>query len=378
MTRVGVNLMWLVPGVVGGSEEATTAALHAVADLADDQKPEVVLFTSREFAGAHGDLVDRFETVASPHDGIDKVRRVWSENSWLIRQRDRRSIDLLHHGGGVVPPLDRRATSVTIHDLQPLDLPANFSLAKRTYMRAVLGRSARSANVVVAPSEFTAGRITERLGVDRHDIMVVPWSVGPVASVPTDAEAAAESVGALGISERFILLPAITYAHKNHATVLDAFDVVAADDPSVELVLTGRVGPTEDALRARMARSHARDRIKRLGRVPRPTLQSLYLSASAVVFPSRYEGFGLPVLEAMVYGCPVIVSTAPALDEVAPAAAPRVPPDDIAGWATAISAVLSDPDARAVLSASGRAEAQRYDPGRTARGLVDAWARALS
>jgi glycosyltransferase involved in cell wall biosynthesis len=104
----------------------------------------------------------------------------------------------------------------------------------------------------------------------------------------------------------------------------------------------------------------------------------LYPAAPAVERPRRDAGIGLPVPEAIAHGCPGFVSPAAALDEVAPAAAPRVSPDDVSGWVTAINAVLADPEARAVLSASGRAEAQRYDPGRTARGLIDAWEQALT
>jgi len=375
--KVGVNLLWMRPGVVGGSEEATVAALHAVADLGRDDV-DATLFAVRQFAHAHADLAARFATITASIDGVDKVRRVAYENLWLRREAQRAGVDLVHHGGGVVPPLSSGPSVVTIHDLQPLDLPSNFSVVKRTYLRAMLGRSARAASVVVAPSEFTAQRIVSRLGIDRDKVMVVPWSVGPVAGGDSDRAAARESVRSLALGDRFILLPAITYSHKNHAALLGAFELVAAEDPEVELVLTGGIGPAEEQLSARISASSVAGRIHRLGRVPSPTLRALYLAATAVVFPSRYEGFGLPVLEAMACGCPVIVSTAEALDEVAPAAAPRVSPDDIGGWATAINAVLADPDARAVLSASGRAEAQRYDPGRTARGLIDAWERALT
>ena len=282
----------------------------------------------------------------------------------------------MYHPGGVMPPRTVRPTVVTVHDLQPLDMPDNFSPLKRNYHRLYLGLSSRGATRVTVPSQFTADRLEDRLRVKPDKIGIVPWSID-LRSVP-DPATARQLVESLGLSERYILLPAITYPHKNHSVVVDAFDQLASDDPALQLVLTGGVGPAESEVLARIDAAEHSDRILRAGRVPRSTLDALYLRASAVVFPSQYEGFGLPVLEAMAHGCPIVVSSAPAIDEIAPAAAPRVEPDDTGGWARAIGEVISQSETRTLLSAAGIADARRYDPTRTARGLIEQWQLALS
>jgi alpha-1,3-rhamnosyl/mannosyltransferase len=372
--RIGVNLLWLVPGVVGGSEESTVRALDAVVGPAAASGFEVVLFALADLVSAHPDTTARFATVTAPVDGSNKPRRVLCENTWLHSAARDHRIDLLHHAGGVVPPMSPRPCTVTIHDLQPLDLPSNFSATKRNYLRSVLGLSTRRARRVAVPSEFTRGRVIERLGVDPDRVDVVPWSA-PVPSEPIDG--AADLVSGLGIGERFLLYPAVTYPHKNHLTLIEAFDVLAADDPDIELVLCGGAAQSETAVRARIMRSPAALRIHRVGRVPVPTLEALYRSAIAMVWPSTYEGFGLPPLEAMVRGCPVIASDIPVLSEVVGDAAVVVEPTDVAGWTEAMRAVTTDATRRHELCEAGLARAALFSPERTADALVHLWCRAL-
>ncbi len=374
MRRIGINLLWLVPGVVGGSEESTLGALDAVVEPAAEAGFELVLFALADLVAVHPATTARFATVTAPVDGVNKPRRVLCENTWLhAATRDHR-IDLLHHAGGVVPPTSPRPCTLTIHDLQPLDLPANFSATKRNYLRSVLSLSTRRARRIAVPSEFTRGRVVDRLGVDPGRVDVVPWSA-PVPSAPP--EGARELVAALGVGERFLLYPAVTYPHKNHLTLLEAFDELAADDPDIELVLCGGAAQSEEAVRAHIMRSPAALRIHRVGRVPAPTLEALYRSAVAMVWPSTYEGFGLPPLEAMVRGCPVVASDIPALSEVVGDAALVVEPTDVAAWTDAMRIVTTDAARRLELCEAGRVRAGVFSPERTAHALVELWCRAL-
>jgi alpha-1,3-rhamnosyl/mannosyltransferase len=372
--RIGVNLLWLVPGVVGGSEESTLGALDAVVGPAGAAGFEIVLFALPDLVAVHPSTTARFATVTAPVDGSNKARRVLCENTWLHSAAREHRIDLVHHGGGVVPPTSPRPCTVTIHDLQPLDLPANFSATKRNYLRTVLGLSTRRARRVAVPSEFTRSRVVERLGVDPDRVDVVPWSA-PVPTAPPDD--ATQLVATLGVGDRFLLYPAVTYPHKNHLTLIEAFEALAADDPDIELVLPGGVAQSEEAIRARIMRSPVALRIHRVGRVPAPTLEALYRSAVAVVWPSTYEGFGLPPLEAMVRGCPVVASDIPALSEVVGDAAIVVEPTDVAAWTDAMRLVTTDATRRAELCEAGRARAAVFSPERTADSLVQLWCRAL-
>jgi alpha-1,3-rhamnosyl/mannosyltransferase len=174
----------------------------------------------------------------------------------------------------------------------------------------------------------------------------------------------------------FLLYPAITYPHKNHLVLLDAFarlDGAAAD---AQLVLTGGRGPDEELVQERIRQLGLTGRVQRPGRVDSATLEALYAAASAVVVPSRYEGFGLPVLEAMVRGRPVVAARSGSLPEVA-GPDDLVDPDDVTAWAGAMQAVLTMSDrSRAARVGAGRDRAARFSPERTASALVAAYRAA--
>jgi glycosyltransferase involved in cell wall biosynthesis len=368
VSRVLVNLCWLVPGVVGGSEESVTDALRAVADdLPDDL--ELRLAVLETFPTAHPDLAERFDTSVLRHDGSNKARRVAAEHTWLVREARRWGAGVVHHAGGVVPLVHPGRVVLTIQDLQPLDLPQNFSPRKRAYIRAMVGRSARSAAVVHVPSSFTRDRVTALLRVPPERVRVVPWFPRP--SPPADQEAAAAST--LGVPRRFVLYPAITYPHKNHLVLLEAFSRLLSSDPDVRLVLTGGEGPSEPAVQRRLAAPDLRGRVLRTGRVPTGVLEELYRRAAVVVVPSRYEGFGLPVLEAMQRGCPVIASSAGSLPEVS-SSAEVVDPGDVTAWSRAMQSVLAmTPAERSARVADGFRLAGRFTPAATAGGLIDVY-----
>lgn len=378
--RVLVNLTWLVPGVVGGSEESTTDALRAV--VSTHPEVELRLAVLRPFLDAHPDLAASCRCEVLDLAGASKVARVAAEQTWLARRARALRPDLVHHAGGVVPLVHPGRQTLTIHDLQPLDLPANFAARKRLYLRAMLGRSARVARAVCVPSRFTAGRLRELLGVEGPRVHVVPWSVTPPAP---GAWGSAAGQGRPGPDpdRPMVLYPAITYPHKNHLVLLDAFAELRRGIPGARLVLPGGEGSMESEVRARMARPDLSGHVERPGRVARDRLESWYAEATAVVVPSRYEGFGVPALEAMARAVPVVVADAGALPEVVgalPEAAPSpVDPDDVTGWATAMQAVVDlDGARRREVVEAGLARAGRFSPSATADGLVAAWRHALA
>jgi alpha-1,3-rhamnosyl/mannosyltransferase len=367
--EVLVNLMWLVPGVVGGSEESVTDALRAVLDT-DVPQVRLRLAVLEPFASAHPDLAAAVPIHVAPLDGRDKLRRVLAEQTWLAALTRRVAPDVVHHAGGTVPFVHPAPVVLTIQDLQPLDLPANFSLVKRNYLRAMLGRSARAARVVQVPSEFTRSRVVQLLGVDPAAVRVVPWAPRPAPQHPGAPAPGAVPEGA------FLLYPAITYPHKNHLVLLDAVAALEGPAASTTLVLTGGSAATEHDVVCRIAELGLTERVWRTGRVDQDRLEQLYAAASAVVVPSRYEGFGLPALEAMVRGCPVVVSSAGSLPEVA-RPEDLVDPDDVTGWTDAVQAVLAlSATARNERVRSGRDRAAQFSPERTAAGLIDAYRAA--
>ncbi|HMJ77776.1 MAG TPA: glycosyltransferase family 1 protein [Iamia sp.] len=358
--RVGVNLLWLVPGVVGGSEEYVTRLLRALADL-DPPDLEVQLFGLDELAVAHPDLAKRFPLRTIALRGRLKALRVAAETTWLAAQVRRARLDVVWHPGGVVPPLTGGAAAVlTIHDLRPLDLPEGFSRTKVAYLRTVLPRSVRRAAVVTAPSQQVVAEIEDRFGVPADRLRAVPHGIGADLFDPVPPAEVDRVRAVYDLAGRWLLYPVITYPHKDHVTLVRAFARLAPTHPDVDLVLTGGEGPAEPEVARAIAASGVADRIRRTGRVPRADLDALLDGAVAVAFPSRYEGFGNGALEALAKGTPVVAADATSLPEVVGDGGLLVPPGDIGAWADALARVLDDDALAARLGAAGRVHAARF------------------
>lgn len=371
--RIGINLCWLVPGTVGGSEEAITRVLRELAtrhgrrrnSAASPVDLDIVLFVLDAFVVAHPDLAAAFETHVLRLPGRLKPLRVLAEYTWLPWQVARRRVDVLHDAGGTSPGRVRVPRVLTIHDIQPLDLPSNFGVVRARYVGWALPAAAATAAQIMVPSTFVRDRVVDRLGVDADDVAVVPWST----PTPGPAEDAAVMRAALGIEGRFVLLASITYPHKDHATAVRAMHRLAARHPDVQLVLAGGPGPAEDAVTAVIAEVGMASRVVRPGRVAAERMATLLTEAAVVVVPSRYEGFGIPALEAMAAGVPVIVADAGSLPEVVGDAGIVFPVGDDAQLAIALHGMLTDEDARAARIAAGRRRAELFTPARAADGF---------
>jgi glycosyltransferase involved in cell wall biosynthesis len=374
MAVVGVNLLWLVPGRVGGSEESTVATLRGLVALAPPDL-DLRLFVLEPFAEAYPDLVAALPTEVLTLSGRARPLRVLGEATWLAgRTAD---VDLVHHAGGTAPPRSRTPYVLTIHDLQPLGRgprgPRTHGPVKRAYLGVVAPRSIKGARLVVVPSEFVRATVTARTGRTADEVVVVPHAVVRHPAPTSRAELAARH----RLDGPVVLYPAITYPHKNHVVLVEAFAGVVAAHPSALLVLTGRPDGAEPAVAAAVERLGLGERVRRLGRIPAADVAGLYELADVVAVPSRYEGFGLPAVEAMRYGTPVVAATGTALPEVVGDAGLLVDPDDVDGWAAALTDLLGDDARRAALAAAGTARAARYGLEANAMAVAAAYRAAL-
>lgn len=374
--RVGVNLLWLVPGVVGGSEDYSVGLLQAFArHAAEHPDLEVTLFVNRRFPDAHPHLAASLPTVVAPVDGADKTVRVAAEWTWLPWELRRRGIELAHHLGGTMPLVGGCPGIVTVHDLQPLTMGEHFSRVKRAYLRATVGPSVRRALWVTTLSRWVATDVVRRCRVDPGRMVLLPAGAPQPVVVP--AARLAEVRTRYGLDgDPYVLYPAITYPHKNHVTLLRALALVRARGGELRAVLTGGAGPAEATVRAEIDRLGLQGIVCRPGRVPLADLTALYAGATAVTLPSRYEGFNLPVLEAMGAGCPVLASRVTALPEVVDDAGVLLDPDDPVAWAEAMVA-MTRPDERARWSALARARAARFSWDASADALAELYRRPL-
>lgn len=369
---VGINLLWLVPGVVGGSEQLTLASLRALRELAPPDL-DLRLFVLAPFGAAHPDVVDAFPTEVLPLSGRSRAVRVGGEASWLAART--RALDLVHHAGGTAPPLRSSPYVLTVHDLQPLERHATHGRGKRAYLRAAIPHSVRSARAVAVPSDFVRRSVLARCGIDPARVVTI--SPGAAWS-PGEATPADEVRARYRLDGPVVLYPAITYPHKNHATLLAAFALVRSTHPDAVLVLPGGEGACEADLAAQIDRLGLRPHVRRLGRIPDADVAGLYAAASVVAVPSRYEGFGLPAAEAMAAGVALVAANATALPEVVGDAGVLVDPDDPAVWAEAIVRLLGDPVERARLAERGRERVRRYTWRANAEAFADLYRGALA
>ncbi len=362
LNTVGVNLLWLAPGVVGGSEEYTIRLLRSADDV--NQQAELTdrlsfrLYLSAELLDAYPDLSDRFECVIGPKVAASpfarKGMRIGVEHSWLAAAS--RHDAVLHHAGGTVPFVRSATSVVTVHDLQPLEFPENFSPIKRRWLHTMLPRAVQAARTVICPSQFTAERIVELLGTSPTKITVVSHGHDPsVVSHPNPTGFSAKKFGT------FVLYPAIMYPHKRHIDVVHALDRLRTRIEDLNVVFTGRPGPELESVLSAVHELNLQDRVHILGRVPSADLDVLYGEAAVTVIPSSYEGFGNPALEAMARGCPLIVADAAALPEVVGDGGRVVPVGAIDAWADAIDEVVSDPAASRLLVEAGLVRSASYD-----------------
>jgi glycosyltransferase involved in cell wall biosynthesis len=278
------------------------------------------------------------------------------------------SPDVVHGTNFVVPPTAGGAV-VTIHDLTYLRFPEMCTGVVLEYPVLVERALARGA-VVHTVSDFVRAEVLERYGLPEDRVVAVPNGV--TASAPGDERAG----HALAGGARYIAAVGTVEPRKDLPGLVAAFDLVAADDPALRLVIAGADGWGADALTVAIERSPHAARIVRTGWISEADRADLLAGSLSLVLPSRYEGFGLPALEAMAAGTPVIATAVGALPEVVGGAARLVPGADVEELAGAISAVVGSADLRADLRARGRARAASFSWDRTVDGLASVWATA--
>ena len=266
----------------------------------------------------------------------------------------------------------RRPIVLTIHDLQYLSHPAYLSAAKFRYLSWTIPRSVHRAAVIAVPTEYVRRTVIDAFDVDADRVLVVPHGVEPHlgASAPTAFDLRRDY--GLGAG-RVLVFPAITHPHKGHRFLLE---VMAEywDDPDLRLVLLGGAGAADSEVTATIDRLGLSRRVVRPGRVPDSHRDGLIALASALVFPSEYEGFGAPVVEAMALGTPVVCSDQPALVEVVGDVG-LTRPLELEAWADVLDIV--DRDASAMRSA-GRRRASSFTAERSGAGLAAAYRAALA
>jgi glycosyltransferase involved in cell wall biosynthesis len=321
---VGISLLTLVPGVVGGSETYARELVRALARVGELGYRVYVPTIARDAAdGLPARPIMRYRASRALPGRALAMSLAGVRPGPIRREMQLTELGAIHFPLSVMlPVIEEVPAATTILDLQHEFLPGNFSRAELAYRRLVYRRGAERSRIVITISEHARRTLIERMGLEAERVRAIHFGVDHERFRPDGAP-----------REAFLLYPANRWPHKNHERLFEALALLRRERPELRLVLTGaghEGKPLPEGAESR-------------GRVSADDLVRLYRTASALVFPSLYEGFGQPPLEAMACGCPVAVSNAGPLPEVCGEAARYFDPTSAEEIAAAVEDVLASP-----------------------------------
>ncbi len=316
--KIGVNTLFLVPGDVGGTEIYLRKTLTAMAGLGREHS--LVLFTNQE-----NDQLLRGELAQYPQVSFHKVAcraairplRILAEQFLLPFAARKQQLDVLWSPGYTAPAFCFSPQAVTICDLQYKSYPEDMSGLERLVLDILVRTGCRQCQAVLTISEFSRQEVIRYNFCKAEKVFAVPLAVDDTFASPAEGAGGGESqmLTDLGIEKPYIFCVAHTYPHKNVNTLITAFALLQDTIPH-QLVLVGKERRGEDAVIQALTEIRQPGRVVRLSNLTEKKLQTLYQQAELFVLPSSYEGFGLPVLEAMMAGTPVLTVNMASLPEV--------------------------------------------------------------
>ena len=320
----------------------------------------------------------RFERVKMSRAVLDTqspLRRIIWEQA--LQPFKLRQYDLYHALAFVAPIILPAPMVVTVYDLSFMRYPERLRPARRLYLRQMTALTCARARRVLAISQGTADDLVAWLGVPAENIDVTPLGYDRQVFRPLPATDLARFRREQQLPERFWLYVGTLEPRKNLSTLLRAYKRLSQAE-RLPLILGGGLGWRGQATVAEISQLGLGDSVRHIGFIPAADLPSWYNCAEAFLYPSVFEGFGLPVLEAMACAAPVVTSDAAALIEVAGTAGKCLPASDIDAWAAALKSVKRDEDWREAARAAGLEQAQRFSWERTAALTVGSYRRALA
>jgi glycosyltransferase involved in cell wall biosynthesis len=335
--------------------------------------PEGWRFTALVGAKQHA----RYDGVAMRRARLDTehpARRILWEQ--VLQPPQLLEFDLYHATAFVAPALLLSKSVVMVHDLSFIRYPQAMPASRRLYLRWLTALSCARAQRVIANSHSTAHDTSSLLGVPADKIDVTPLGYDDSAHYPRPIAEIEAFKQAKGLPARFWLFVGTIEPRKNLPVLLEAYARLPRTE-RLPLLLGGGAGWGRDAVNEAIARHQLGDSVRLLGFIPSDELPLWYNSAEAFLYPSVFEGFGLPVLEAMACGTPVLTSNVSSLPEVAQGAGLCLPAKDVEAWAQALHHIAQDSVWRETARANGLAQAQRFHWRTTAELTIQSYQKAL-
>ena len=365
--KVGLNLLYLLPGVVGGTETYAKSLIKAFAKQNRDN--EYTIFVNRESANLDITPAENFQRIVCPINAENRASRYAWEQMALPVQLARRKFDVVHSLGYVIPLAARGRHVVTVHDVNYLGHKGWRTGIGRNAFRFFAERTVKKADRVIAVSEFSKSEIMRYMGVPAGKVSVV-HSAGRAAR-PLNGTDSGDLIRSF--NRPYVMAFSALSAHKNIGRLISAFGKIASSVPH-DLVLVGHM-PVKSAHRAELEAAGGDERIHFTGYVSDADVAALMQNASLFAFPSLYEGFGLPLLDAQNAGVPVVCSSAGALPEVGGDGVVLFDPLSVDDMARVLQRALLDTELRDRLVTRGYENAKKFSWDSTARetlGIYDA------
>ena len=367
--RVGINALFLLPGKVGGSEIYIRNLVRFLARSGGNNT--YVVFINRESSGVFDDAGPGMEIVACPIQASNRPLRVIWEQVVLPFQVFRHKIDILFSAGMTAPFVCPVPSVLAIFDLQHVLQPHNFPRGYLLLLKTIIYLSAKSANGIVTISQKVREDVVKFYRIPPRDIAVTYLAVDHGSFFPREAKEVETVRAKYGLPERFILYAAASLPHKNHARLLEALRILKEKGERTKLVLIGARDKGYDVIAEMINKMGLQHDIVFTGWLPFEDIPPIYCASDAFVFPSLNEGFGIPVIEAMACGVPVVCSDVEPLPEIAGDAAHFIDPYNPVSIAEGISTVMNDQDLRRDLIEKGFRRAAAFTWEQTARKTLD-------
>jgi glycosyltransferase involved in cell wall biosynthesis len=363
--KIGINLLGLLPGVIGGGESYIRGLLHGLNRL--DSGDEYILFTNRDNHATFANIGRGFRRVLYDFSAQWNVRalamtRVIGEQFYLPYRAALQDLDVIHSPLDTVPLLTRCPAVMTLHDINFAAMPEATSPVQYFIARTLVKISARRARAILTVSEFSRREIAANLNIDATRIFAV--HNGGLMRAPSPVKWPKLASGVV-IQRPYVLAFSSINPHKNIGNLLRAFACLQLPE-RVQLVVAGRLPLGGESLVALARTLGIEEKVLFTGYLNEEEKAQVLQHARMLAFPSLYEGFGLPLIEAMSYDIPVACSNVAALPEVAGNAARLFDPRNLSEVGTALKEVLFDETLRARLIAAGRLNARRFSWERTA------------